>query len=178
VHARNLQGAARPVFVATSCPSAFRSTTLVSTSSAPFSVDGVVDDTGVAVEVGHNRHVGDVRRTCRVQPDCPVNSRIVEEVVPVDLTLSGRRVLDDAWWDGLEAQRVVDHSGDPDLFAAGDVLGDVGLKGVYPPSCETTSLLLTHTVARWVADSKWSTMRRPCQPRGTQTLVLYQTSPK
>jgi hypothetical protein len=75
-------------------------------------------------------------------------------------------------WDGLEAQRVVDHSGDPDLFAAGDVLGDVGLKGVYPPSCETTSLLLTHTVARWVADSKWSTMRRPCQPRGTQTLVL------
>jgi hypothetical protein len=43
--------------------------------------------------------------------------------------------------------------------------------GVYPPSCETTSLSLTHTVARWVADSKWSTMRRPCQLRGTQTLV-------
>jgi hypothetical protein len=50
--------------------------------------------------------------------------------------------------------------------------------GVYPPSCETTSTSPTHTVARWVADSKCSTIRRPDQPRGTQTTAWYQASPK
>ena len=50
--------------------------------------------------------------------------------------------------------------------------------GVYPPSCETISTSLTQTVARWVVDSKCSTMRRPCQPCGTQTFVWYQMSPK
>ena len=59
-----------------------------------------------------------------------MQSRIVEEVVPVDLARPARGLLDDARRDALEAQRVVDHGGDPDLLPGFLIIG-LGLPFSY-----------------------------------------------
>ena len=89
---------------------------------------GVADHTAGAVQVRHDRHVGEVCGVGGVEPDVAVNSSVVEEVVPVALPFPGWGVFDDAWRDRLPIQRVVHDGGDPDLLAGGYMLGDVHLE--------------------------------------------------
>ena len=82
-------------------PSASRRITFDFDVVGGFRFDGVADDAVIAVEGGGDRDVGDVHRIGGVEPDVPVDSCVIEEVVPVALPFADRRVLDDARWDRL-----------------------------------------------------------------------------
>jgi hypothetical protein len=134
-------------------------------------LDLVLHDSVRTVEAGDHGHVGEVSSGRCVQPHRAMQARVVEEVVPVDLSLAVRGVLDDPGWDRLEAEGVVDHRGDARLLTRGDVLADVGLERrvtalvghdlgpVHPHCCPVRRRLQVQHDAL------------PSQPRGTRTSV-------
>ncbi len=97
-----------------------------------FRFDGVADHTVVAVEVGGDRDVGDVRRIGGVEPDVPVDSGVIEEVVPIALPFTGRGVLDHARRDRLPMECVIDQCRDAHLLPSRDMIGDVGFERGVP----------------------------------------------
>ena len=70
--------------------------------------DRVSDHAVFAVEVGSDRDVSDVRWIGGVEPNGPVDSGVIEKVVPIALPFTGRCVLDDTRRDGLPMQSVID----------------------------------------------------------------------
>ena len=97
-----------------------------------FRFDGVADHTVVAVEVGGDRDVGDVRRIGGVEPDVPVDSCVIEEVVPIALPFTGRGVLDHTRRDRLPMECVIDQRRDAHLLPSRDMIGDVGFERGVP----------------------------------------------
>jgi hypothetical protein len=88
----------------------------------------VADDARGADQVGSDGDVAHVRPRRRVQPDRPVQSRVVKEVEEEALTGAVGRLIDVARWDGLPGQDVVDDGGYPVLCAGLHDVGDFGLE--------------------------------------------------
>ena len=91
--------------------------------------DRVVDHAGRALDVGRHRDVRDVGVRRRVQPDAPVEPRIVEEVVVLPLSPAPvRHHLHDPRREGLPRQLVVDDHGEAEFLTRSDQGGHVGLE--------------------------------------------------
>jgi hypothetical protein len=93
-----------------------------------FRLDRVADDPVLAVEIGGDRDICDVSWIGGVEPNGAVDSGVVEEIVPVALALTSRSDFDDARWDRLPMQRVVDQRCNPYLLSGRDMVGDIGLE--------------------------------------------------
>src|SRR3954447_4315477 len=83
------------------------------------------DHTVAGIKIGSNRDVGEVGGVSGVKPDIAVNARVVQEAVPVTLTLSCGSVLDNTRRDRLPMQDVVDQGGDSDLLTRPHMISDV-----------------------------------------------------
>ena len=133
---------------------------------------------GGAVETGDDGHVADVDGRRGVEPDAAVQAGVVEEVVEVELPAALRR-RPRRTPGGIDCQVSTLLTTTVTRFSAPaiDVVGDVGLEGRIAALVPTTWVPFTQTTARWVAESKRRTIRSPAQPRGTRTVLWYQTSP-
>jgi hypothetical protein len=72
---------------------------------------------------------------------------------------------------GIDCQCSVLLTGDTHLLPRSDLVGDIGFERRVPALMRHHLDVVNPDRRRWVADSKCTMMRRPCQLLGTQTLL-------